>query len=122
MEMNQIEMLTNLLMKQIYTDPMPFWTCDCAESQPIDSGLYNFSQPRLHQVASNRPFLNEYYTPQISGNEYYLNPKIADHAENLSISSKEGASKDKYDFKSETTTKDVHPTSDLGCQIRMNGE
>lgn len=55
-------------------------------------------------------------------NEYYPNPKIADHAENLSNLSKEEVSKDKYDVKSDTATKDVHPTSDLGYQIRMNGE
>ena len=66
--------------------------------------------------------MNEFYSPQIMGNEYYSFPKNLNHAENLSTTSREEGTKEKYEIKSDTATKDVHPTSDIGFQVKTNGK
>jgi hypothetical protein len=122
MEWNQIEILTNLLMKQIYADPMPFWTCHWITTPFSNNGLYDFWQPGVNQIPSNRHFPNELYSPQIMSSEYYIDSQIGGNAENLSNHTRKESSREKYDFKSDAATNDVQPLLDSAVHVRMSGE
>jgi hypothetical protein len=54
--------------------------------------------------------------------EYYVDSQILGDVENLSNHTRKESSKDKYDFKTDMATNDVHLNLDLAGHVKISGE